>query len=113
MTRLINPQFLTTRERNLGHAAPRLLLNVANRQPFLSQLDDGGLDVVAHQVQLVVLVALRRVNGKLGRGRGKDQPAMPGVDRRKVENIAKEPTSVVILLRVNECVYADDSHDGP
>jgi len=66
---------------------------------FIGKLFDRGLQVVTHQIQFVMrfFVFLCRMSGELSGRRGKDQPAVSGVDRLKAEYVAQKSADLVGL----------------
>src|SRR5215216_3457131 len=102
MARLVDPELRATRKRYLRHATPRLFLNCPYRQAFASKLGDRCLDVVAHQVQLVIFLSLGGMNSDLRRRRGEDQPAAAGIDSRETKDVAEECACRFVLLRVDQ-----------
>ena len=68
-----------------GQQTPPLVADRAAAQTRGGELFDGGVEVVAHQVQLVRACALDRMHGHLGRRQLGDEQAASGVDVR-VEN---------------------------
>jgi hypothetical protein len=69
---------------------------------------DGRVDVVAHEVQLVVHVLIRGMGSQLGGRQAKDGPAAPGVDRGELKHLAKENPDTLYILREDDGVGAGD-----
>ena len=55
------------------------------------------MDVVAHQVKLVMAFAIGWMNSKLGRRQGEDKPASACVYRRQAKHVREERTDLVGL----------------
>jgi hypothetical protein len=72
---------------------------VGELDTLFRQLGNCRVDVVAHQVQLVMAAVLCRVSGELGRGQGEDQPASSGVHWSKREDVAQESAERACILR--------------
>jgi hypothetical protein len=65
--------------------------------PFSPQLIQGGLNVVAHQVELVMALPAGKMHGKLGRRKREDEPARTCVGRWHPENVSKEAADLLGL----------------
>src|SRR6266536_3482650 len=91
------------------HEAEALLADrPAELHPLVRQLSDRPVNVVAHEVKLVVAAVVARVCGKLRRWEGEDQPPASSIDGREFEDVAKERA---ILLRVggeDDCMDSGD-----
>jgi hypothetical protein len=73
---LIDGEFGAVWQADRGEQPPALIRDVPCRFDSIApQLSEGGMDVVAHQVELVAALAVGRVNRKLGRGQGENEPA--------------------------------------
>ena len=62
------------------------------------------MDVVAHQVELVMAFTVGWVNGKLGRGQGEDKPASACVYRRQAEHAKNARTLSVCEENTIACI---------
>src|SRR5262249_26888553 len=76
MSRLINTEFTSARKRQLSQESPALILHHAARNVRRFHARDECIDVVAHQIQLVTMVGVRRMDSDLRRRQSKDQPAV-------------------------------------
>jgi hypothetical protein len=74
------------------------------RHALRRHLRDEGLDVVAHQKELVLVVLLRRVHRHLARRQAEDEPAAAGVDSGEAEHVAKECAIRVRIPAVDDRV---------
>ena len=102
MCRLIQPDSGAAGERDRGADSPARPHHLGALNIFRSQLRDGRIEIVAHQVQdsaqqSVVGVdlrefAVRRVNRSFRWRHGENQPAIPHIHRTKPQNITKEDT---------------------
>ena len=74
------------------------------------EVGHGGLDVVAHQIELVAtaVVGRRGVAGELGGRQREDQPAAAGVDRARAEDLVEEGARGLGVLREDDRVGAGD-----
>jgi hypothetical protein len=111
--RLVEPELLAARQGDVSETAPALLLDRRRLHALRVQIRDGGVDVVAHQIQLVTLPLLRRMDGDFRRRRLEDQPSAPGVNRRPAEDVSKERPRRVVFRRVHDRVHSSDGHVSP
>jgi hypothetical protein len=82
-----------------GHEAEALVADgPCELDALAGELLVRRLDVVAHEVELVMEVAVRGMRGQLGRRQGEDEPAASGVDRRELERVAQEGAEGVRVL---------------
>jgi len=72
------------------------------------QLGEGDLNVVTHEVQLVMAGAVSWVNGKLGRGQSENEPASARVGRRHAHDVCKERADLLSFRREHDRVYSVD-----
>jgi len=78
---------------------------------FMSfHLGDEGLYVVAHQVELVHVVLLRRVHRYFGWGQSEDQPSVAHIHIRELKHIAQKLAVNFSVLAINDRMCASD-HD--
>ena len=61
------------------------------------------MDVVAHQVKLMVAVTVSRMNGQLGRRQREDEPAAARVDRRQAQRVGEEGAPSPRRVRRRSC----------
>jgi hypothetical protein len=62
------------------------------------QVLDGCVDVITHQVQLVMRRPVRRVRRQLGGRKREDRPATAGINGREVERVAEETANSACVL---------------
>jgi signal transduction histidine kinase len=72
------------------------------------QLGHGRCEVVAHQEQLVGLLAVGRVHGELGRRQPEDEPAVAGVDVVIAEGVPEEGAVRLGIVTVDDHMNAID-----
>jgi hypothetical protein len=72
------------------------------------EVGERGLDVVAHQIELVVAGAFGGVDGEFGWRQGEDQPASARVHRRHAKDVREERTDLLGLRREHDCVQPGD-----
>jgi hypothetical protein len=73
-----------------------------------SQLGEGGVDVVAHQVQLVTALAGGRMDSELGRRQGEDAPAPSDIHRRQAEFVSEERADLLGIRGEHDRVDSGD-----
>jgi hypothetical protein len=71
---------------------------------------DERRNIVDHQIDFVLPARLRRMDGDLRRGQREDQPALPDVDMREAEHIAKKRAIGIAVRAVEDHVGA--AHSG-
>ncbi len=84
MPGFVDGQFSAVREADRGQEPPALIGYVScHFDSLVPQFGERGVDVVTHQVKLMVAVTVDRMNGKLGRGKAKmSQPPPASADAR-------------------------------
>src|SRR5689334_24942175 len=110
MARFVQPELIATRQSDLSDPAPRLLVDRRGGDALAAKLFTRGVDVVAHQIELVELLVLGRVHGELGGRGGEDQPAAADVHRRKAQYVAEKSPRLIRLLRIDQGVQAENGH---
>ena len=88
---LVDRQLSAARQFYRGEQTPSLVADeLGDRDTYGGQLCKRLLDVVAHQVELVLLEPVSGVDGDLGGRQLEDQPATAGVDPAKSEHVTDE-----------------------
>src|SRR5438874_2595075 len=88
---LVDRQIRAARQLDRGEQTPALVTRRrGDRDAPGGQVRQRLLDVVAHQVELVLPRPVSGVNGDLGRRQLEEQPAITGVDPGKSEHVADE-----------------------
>src|SRR5262245_38605623 len=76
--RFVDAELSTTRQRELREQSPPLLAHWTARELLLLHVGDEGMDVIAHEIELVNIVLIRSgrdgVHGNLRWRKSKDQP---------------------------------------
>src|SRR5262245_46680733 len=91
MSWLVESDLATAGQAKRRHQAEALVADLLRElDPLGAQLFDRRANVIAHQVQLVVSIAVGRMGGQLGGRKREDQPAAPRIDRGELEHLAKE-----------------------
>src|SRR5688500_12985845 len=108
MMRLVQPELSAARQRDVREFAPRLRTDLAARNALLYQACNLGVDVVAHQIQLVMSLVFSRMHCHFAGRQRKDQPATPGINRLEAEDIAQKRPVGIGVLTVNDGMCAED-----
>lgn len=109
MPRLVQRELATAGKLDGSHQAETLVADgPAELDTLLLELFDGGVDVVTHQVELMVITAIRRVSGQFGGGQREDEPAVSGIDRRELEHISEEGANSFGVLGEDDRVRSSD-----
>ncbi len=66
------------------------------------------MNVVAHQVKLVMAVTVGRVNGKFGWGKGEDRPTAAGINRCHTKDVREECPDLLSLPGEHDRMYPSD-----
>jgi len=83
MPGLVDGKLRAIRHADCREKPPALIRDIPGHfDPPAPQLGQGGLNVVAHEVELVMASTIGWVNGKLGWGQSEYEPASARVDRR-------------------------------
>src|SRR3954454_778773 len=89
--------------------APPLFGNLTRElDAFALQSCDGRMDVVAHQVKLMVSALIGRMGRKLCGRKGEDEPTFSRIDRVESERVAEERTSTFDIVCKDDRVNAGD-----
>ena len=96
--------------RRTAASSPPALIGYTARHlnSLVLQFGERGVDVVTHQVKLMAAVTVCRMNSKLGRGQGEDEPASARVDRRQTQHVREERTHLLGCRREHDRMNASD-----
>lgn len=108
MIRLVQADVAAAGESDLGHRTPTRFFDFRACDALLSESRHLSAQVVTHQVDLVPPIVLGRVHGYLRRRQGEDELIVPGIHRRKAENVPEECTIGSRMLAVDDDVGAED-----
>src|ERR1035437_2152429 len=113
MARLVEPKVPAAGQRHMREQAPALVLYRRAGRTVLRQLLNHGLDIGTHQIELMDVVAVRRMNGDFRWGKAENKPPMPGVDAGELEEIAQKGTVWLRILAVDNRMRAGNHWDMP
>ena len=106
---LVDGELRAVRQPDRGQQPPALVGDVPRHLGSLApQLGERGVDVVAHQVELVTALTVGRVNGELGGRQGEDEPAAAGVHRWQAEHVREERTDLLGLRGEHDRMHPGD-----
>src|SRR5215469_1892638 len=108
VARLVEPELTTARKPQRAQEAPALIADCAASYALLAEPGNLHLHIVAHQIKLMLAVALSRVAGKLRRRSGKDKPAAARIDDRKTQHVAEESAVRLRVTTIDNRVHACD-----
>ena len=78
-----------------------------------SELGDRRVNVITHEVELVMTGVVGRVRGQFGGRESEDEPAVAGIDRREFEDVSDECANRVRALGEDDRVGAGDHASPP
>ena len=100
---LIDGQLSAIGEADRGKQPPALVRDVARHfDPFVAQFRERGVDVVAHEVELMPAVSVGRVHGQFGGRQREDEPAAARVGRRQAKHVREERSHLLGLWREHD-----------
>ena len=109
MSWLVEGKLATAGQPKRRHQAEALVADLLRElDPLGAQLLDRRANVVAHQVQLVVGIAVGGMGGQLGGRKGEDRPPAAGIDRGEIEHLATEGSVCFSVAGENDRVAPDD-----
>src|SRR5206468_12755646 len=88
--RLVKPEIAAAWKAHGRQQPPSLVADRAACDPFFGEAGHLRPQVVAHEIELVSAIALRRMAGKLGGRRRKDQPSAAGIDSGKAKHVLEK-----------------------
>src|SRR5712691_9873794 len=92
-----------------GHQAPALIGDVlADLGSLGAQFGERGVDVVAHQVELVAAFPVGGMNRQLSGRQGEDEPAAAGVYRGQSEHVREEVAHLLGFGREHDGMHPVD-----
>jgi len=113
MPRLIDTKLSTSRQSELREPAPRLILKSASLDALPLHFSHEGLDVGAHQKELMNVILVRWVNCYFGRWQPKDKPPSTDIDVGKLERVAQECEVCLGVGAVDNGMRASDHRVPP
>src|SRR5689334_181067 len=88
--RLVQPQFAAAGQSDVSQRSPSFFMHFGTADSLAAETGHGGLQVIAHEVELVGAVLFGRMERRLGRRKRENQPAVARIDVREAEHIAEK-----------------------
>src|SRR5262249_1736412 len=66
------------------------------------------MDVIAHEIELVLTAFLNRVGRQLRGRQSEDQPAIASINRRELEHISEERPIPLCVRSKDHCMHSGD-----
>jgi hypothetical protein len=111
MFRLVQADVAASRKADLGERPPSFFLNRRANDVFPRQRVHLGLQIGAHEIELMAIILFCWMKGCLRWWQREDQPAVAGIDRCQPQHIAKEAAVCLSILAINDDMCARN-HDG-
>jgi hypothetical protein len=107
--RLVDGKLRAIWQADRGQKPPALIRDFACHFHSLApQVAERGLDVVAHEVELVMAATLSWMDSKFGRGQGENEPAPARIRRRQAEDVGEERADLLGFGREHDRMYSGD-----
>ena len=91
VARFVEPDSFAAGQDERREQAPTSIANRAiGFDAVLGELRDHGRDVVAHQVELMLRVAIGRMHRDFGWWCREDRPAFAGIDRSQLQHVGEK-----------------------
>ena len=104
MARLVDADRSATRQGEVRQQSPSFVLHRLAVEDMRLHPRDKGFDVIAHEVQLVHVVLLRRMDSNLRWRQAEDQPSVSDIDVRQAKHVAqKRAIGLGLVLNITEC----------
>jgi len=109
MPGLVDRKFRAIRQADRREKPPALIRDIpCHFGSLASQLSEGRLDVVTHEVELVAALAVSRMNSQLGRGQAENEPASARVCRGHAEYVSEERADLLGLRGEHDGMHSSD-----
>jgi len=112
VTRLVQADLAAARQGEMGESPPARFGDICEGNSSVAQVAHRGVEVVAHQVQLVGCGVLAWVHRHLGWGKFEYEPPVAGVDMRISQDVTEEPTVSLGILAVDDEMRSINSHSA-
>src|SRR5262245_39511414 len=108
MLRLVQADVTSARKRDLTNRAPSGFLHIRAGDTLLGEGRHLGPQVFAHEIQLMHVVLLRRMERGFRRRHCEDQPAVAGVHGRESKDVSEESAVSLRVPAVDDHMSATD-----
>ena len=106
---MVNGKFRAIWKADRRQESPALIGDVPRQfGSLVFQFGESGVDVVAHQVELVTALPIGWMYSQLGRRQRKDKPATARVCRRHAQHIREERTDLLSFRRKHDRMHPGD-----
>jgi hypothetical protein len=75
---------------NAGERTPSLFHHGRTVNALCPKRPNFSREIFAHEIELVLVIHIRRMKSSFGWRQREDQPSMPGIDRCKAEHLAEK-----------------------
>jgi hypothetical protein len=110
--RLIDAELATAGQSEARDGSPALLFDGRTHHFHGFHLGDEGVNVIAHEIELVRVVLVRWVNGDFRGRQGEDEPTVSGVGCGILEDVTEESAIGLGVGAVDDDVSSVD-HENP
>src|SRR5258707_7073733 len=112
MLRLVETDFASAGKPDHGDRAPSGFLHFRTADTLRRECRDLGLEIVTHEIELVLVTSFGGMNCHFCRRQREDEPSMASVHGGESENVPEEGTIGLRILAVDDDVRAKD-HEPP
>src|SRR5580658_2635223 len=105
---LVEAQIAAARQLDPCDRAPSFLVHFGTSDAALAKRLQFGLEVVAHEIQLVRPIAVAGMERRLRRRQRKNQPSMARIHRRETKNVPEERPIRIGILAVDDDMRPED-----
>ena len=113
MLRLVNTNFPAAGKRESSKFPPTLFAHIRDLHVLRFEFFQGRRDVIAHEVEFMLVVVIRIMESGFGRRHSENRPAVAGINGRQLQHITKECPIRFRLLTVDNDMRAVDQAGAP
>jgi hypothetical protein len=107
--RLVDGQLRAVWQADRRKKPPALIGDIPRHLGSLGrELGESGLDVVAHEIELVTALAVSWMDSELGWGKSENGPASAGVYRGHAEDVCEERTDLLSFRGEHDGMYSSN-----
>src|SRR5262245_13341686 len=108
MLRLVKADLTSARKRDFTNRTPSSFLHIRTVDALLGEGRHLGPQVFAHEIQLMYVVLIRRMERSLRRRQCEDQPTAAGVHGHKSKDVSEKGAISLRVLAVDDDMSAND-----
>src|SRR5260370_10128323 len=109
MLRLVETDFASARKPDHGDRAPSGFLHFRTTDTLRRECRDLGLQIVTHEIELVLVTLFGGMNRQFCRRQREDEPSVASVHGGESENVPEESTIGIRILVVDVAVRTEDT----